>query len=381
MKKTKILALALAAALSFGAIGSAPIAVNASSITKMNESENLEVITPKQLPAYDSSTDGFKTYHLDIRSGQMEVIQPIKIDHKGQLLVELTGAGMPSSLNAQLYSDKACTSKVGYGSILTLDQPVDTLKAPILKKGTYYLKISSYKALTTDASIEMKPYNQSGDDKTLKNKTWAGTFNITNGKYVYHKVNITSPGYIKVEAKKNSEYSVVSGIKLYNSKKQSLTDEKSLSSYGNYSTYYAVKKGTYYIGVKQSDEYKIRYTYKAVKPSGGSSKSKAVNIKKGSTAKGLIYPGGSTNTSDWYKVTLTSKRNLSLSFKAYGNETIRFNVVPASSHVILFGANTYIMDAGATTLKTKEPLAKGTYYIQVTKNKSSASGHYQIKFN
>lgn len=381
MKRTKILALALAAALSFGAIGATPAAVNASSLTKMDESEVLEVITPKKLQAYDSSTDGFKTYNMDIPTGQKGIIQPIEIDGKGQLLVDLTGNEMPNSLDVQLFSNEECTTRVGYSTVLSMDQPVKTLKAPILKKGTYYLKISSYKALTSDASIEIKPYTQSGEDKTLKNNTWTGTFNVTSGKYVYHKVNISSPGYIKVEAKKDSQYSVVSGIKLYNSKKQSLTDEKSLSSYSNYSTYYAVKKGTYYIGVKQSDEYKIRYTYKAVKPSGGSSKSKAVNIKKGSTAKGLIYPGGSTNTSDWYKVTLTSKRNLSLSFKAYGNETIRFNVVPASSHVILFGASTYIMDAGATTLKTKEPLEKGTYYIQVTKNKSSASGHYQIKFN
>ena len=87
-----------------------------------------------------------------------------------------------------------------------------------------------------------------------------------------------------------STYSPSYSVKLMNSKKKSISgDYQSVYASKNYTTYFGVGKGTYYIAVKTSDPiYGIRTTYNKVTEKSGSTKSKAKSIYKKGTKKGII---------------------------------------------------------------------------------------------
>lgn len=374
MKKFKLLFSTLAICLFLALLS---VNINVAQATEVGGTQ--DELTPGAIITGDEDPASFPSYDITVPLATKNIVVPIKMDYKGQLTVLLEGKSVPAGIDVTLYSDSACTSKVGYSRYLTSSSMSDTLKVSVPQKGTYYLEFNMSSYSKADGMVTITPYSLSSEQKTLKNKQWAGSHYYSYDTSIDHKITVTKPGYIKVEGASSSGYSVY--VTLCNSKKAAFSDQIYLSSSKDYSTYFAVKKGTYYIKAKSSDDYKLRYSFTEVKDSAASTKAKAVTIAKGKTKSGLILSEDSVNKVDWYKISISKKQKLSFDVSAKSCDSIKFEVVPASSRVILFGSTFYLYDVYAGTYGTKDSMPAGTYYIKVTKTDKTSSGTYSIKFN
>lgn len=223
---------------------------------------------------------------------------------------------------------------------------------------------------------------------SLANNTWysqtEGPADMSYSDSTYFKIQVKKTGYLKIQG--NGYYSDGSVSSMYfkflNSKKKVLNDSEGCSSYNGYTSHFAVKKGTYYVAVRGTGAYRLRYSFSAVSEKSGSKQKKAVKIKKGKTIKGLVLYGESNTKCDWYKIVLTKKQKLTFTFGARATGYIRFQIVPASKKVRLYNASGYLRDE-TNTYQTKDKLPKGTYYVKILKGASAGktdSGLYTIKW-
>ena len=211
------------------------------------------------------------------------------------------------------------------------------------------------------------------------------TYNIKNADYsttVYHKITVNSPGFITLtgwekyptSSSKNGMY-----IRLYNSKKMALEGKNvsALVKNGNYTGYYAVKKGTYYVQTKACKNYRLKYTFTKVTDKSGNSKAKALGIKRNTKYKGLLLAGESGKTADWYKFTLSKEQYISLAVGVKANNSIRFQIYPGNSANAF--TNGYAYGARGNT-KMAGRLKAGTYYVKVSRqgNKKGTNGYYYL---
>lgn len=384
MRKSKVLLSILTMSLCFVL---QPMNAKASEITTdvtptvtegVTQTESVPVIQPFSLYTGEEDTTNLPSYDIVVPLVTKTIVVPIQMDYKGQLKIRLVGKEVSKGVDVALFSDEACTLNIGYSKYLSSSSLENDMKLDIPKKATYYLKFELPNYADADAIVAITPYSFSSEDKILKNKEWVGTHPYSYEVQTSHKITVTKPGYIKIEGAFPSGGSSMY-VTLCNSKKVEVSNQKYLYSSDNYSTYYAVKKGTYYINVKAYDDFKLRYTFTAVNDSSAESQKKATVIGKGKTVKGLILSEDSTKKVDWYKVKLTKSQKLTLTVNAKSCDTLNFEIVPASSKVVLFGSSFNMYEDEGGTYGTKEAMPAGTYYIKVTKKDAKTSGYYSIK--
>lgn len=356
-----------------------PQNVCATDISDTATTDNLAIV-PKSLETGEEDLTTLESYDLVVPLSTKTLVVPINMEYQGCLNINLIGKIIPDDLKVDLYTDEACTSVIGYSSYLNLHKFQDNLVTKIPSKGIYYLKFTLDSNAGGDAAITITPYSMSSENKTLKNKTWICSYPMSYDDQISHKITISKPGYIKVEAVSLAEVASSTTVTLLNSKNTNLSDSVYLSKTGDNTTYFGVKKGTYYINGKSSDIYKLRYSFVAVTDKGSSTKSKATTILKGKAIKGLVQSTDSIKKADWYKVKLTKKQKLRLNIYAKSNDSLRFEIIPASKNVILWGSIITLYDYDGGVYSTKESMPAGTYYIKVTKKAKTSSGYYTIKF-
>ncbi len=176
-------------------------------------------------------------------------------------------------------------------------------------------------------------------------------------------------------------------VTLCNYKKQALSKEVFVSSYsGSKSVVFAVNKNTtYYFKVNSSSgsRFALKTSFTTVSEKSGSKVSKAVSIKKGKTAKGLILPGSSTK--DYYKIVVSKSQKVSLKFTGKAcTGTIRINVY-SDKKLKRWVGTVYCNGASYSTTRRvytlgSSKLRKGTYYIQVERSDSKTNGYYSIQW-
>jgi len=337
-------------------------------------------IKPTALNDFESSTANVTSYNMSLPTGTTSKVQQIEMSHPGRLEIDIYSSGLSSFVYFELYSNSGCTERVGGSASIYASRLTDQFYANIPKAATYYLKIyrSAYYSDNT-ANFTIKPYSYSGADKTLKSGAWSGTYATDYNQTIYHKVVISKPGYITVQGYSKGSISTPKSsvsISLTNSKKKAL-EGSFLSSGNNFTTYFGVKKGTYYIAVKNYGHYKLKYTFKAVSDKSGSSKRKATTLKKNKPVKGLLISNESAKKSDWFKIKLTKKKKISFKVNANVSDYFRVKLIPKNSRI--YGTSKLI-GPGITSLKTTSKLPAGTYYIQITKYSASSpsSGVYSI---
>lgn len=376
MQKVKLLFGILVACFCISVL---PQNVFATDISDTTTTDNLEIV-PKLLETGEEDLTTFESYDLVVPLSTKTLIVPINMEYQGSLNIKLIGKINPSNLEVALYSDEACTSAIGYSKYLNLNTLENDLVTKIPAKGTYYLKLTLSSNANSNAAITITPYSMSGENKALTNKVWNCSYPMSYDSQISHKITISKPGYIKVEAVSLAEYESSTTVTLLNSKNAKLSDSVYLSNTGDYATYFGVKKGTYYINGKSSDIYKLRYSFVAITDRGSPTKSKATTILKGKTIKGLVQATDSIKKIDWYKVKLTKKQKLGLNIDSKSSDSLRFEIIPASKNVILWGSIITLYDNDGGSYSTKESMPAGTYYIKVTKTAKTSSGYYTIKF-
>lgn len=250
----------------------------------------------------------------------------------------------------------------------------------------------------------------------LKNKKWVsgqggayetdkdGTIVYNSYGTVYYKIKIPKQGYIIVDVKTSSlpgeddynaqddEYDGDSGWTdvdlLSSSKKELSVNSNILTDKKNYSFSWAVKKGTYYLAVRGTQKYNIRYAYTAVTKvsKSGSSAKNAVSLKKGKLVKDLLFP----MKYHYFKINLPEKSKVTLVFdsKIKDSDFMKLNMqlaVKKGKTYRTVNENGELVkknDAVWWEINGKEKvtlnLSKGTYYIRM--NGGVSSGYYTMKW-
>lgn len=168
-----------------------------------------------------------------------------------------------------------------------------------------------------------------------------------------------------------------------------------------YNITYGVKaKTTYYFRIESSAGVRFRATVSSIsKKNAGKTRKKAKTINQNKNIKGVIVAGD--KTTDWYKLRLTQRKKVELSFTAKTNgwdgqngekllDGIRFTFCDSKGR--MFAENAYHnLTRGQTKSawgyyltregsKKKLGLNPGTYYIKVKRLNNSSSGEYTLKW-
>lgn len=210
----------------------------------------------------------------------------------------------------------------------------------------------------------------------------------SDGKFydtTYFKISIPQDGYITVQSNAISdslkkEFSV--NAELCDSKMNSLQRYNEILSTRNPKTYYGVKKGIYYIKVT-GREYRLKYSFKSVSDRSGKTKSKAKNISRSKTVKGLVIANEKNNQIDWYKFVLKKPQKISFTFGAYSNFFLSFKVTTANTKSSKYSVLNNRTNS-TRSIKKWWTFPAGVYYIQVSRLAKSdswnPSGYYTIKW-
>lgn len=321
---------------------------------------------------------------LDVSDSECGLVIPVKISTPGTLKVKLNYTRLDKSLEADLYTDSACTNRVsGFFVYGTQGDVMKEDYVSLTKAGTYYLKVNSTyfswstEAFTNSFNLTVSEYTMS--DKTIKSGQTINYYRQTSDKY-WFKYKAAKTGSLTV--KLNATYG--SYITLNNSKKKAISDEEWVSSgYHNNQWTFAVKKGTtYYISVSSISDNEINgITVKntAIKEKSGSSRKKAVTLKAKKTVKGTVLYG--SKTSDWYKIKVNKKKKVTFTLNGNVSGGIKFIVYNSKGKKI--DTYNYIGNKALLSLTYGTSYGKanaGTYYIRMVRKDKKSSGTYSLKW-
>lgn len=234
-----------------------------------------------------------------------------------------------------------------------------------------------------------------------------GSYSVT-GKVTYIRIEPSVTGYITIKAQN------ARGDGLYSrgywtfcdSKKKALgqADEswktKPGTTAADYTRTYGVKKNTvYFLAVKSYGGVKLTATVKAVAKDTNSSMATAKTLSEGKKAKGLLVAG--EGRTDWFRISLSSKSRLVLSYTAKTNGSalkkkpgikITFCKADGTVYGTFADGTSYdrmdirnsskavricYMKAGSD----KElKIAAGIYYVKVERANAASSGYYTLKW-
>lgn len=310
-------------------------------------------------------------------------IIPIQMDYKGVLTLAAAATGLSASVDVVLYSDQACTMQVGSSDFLSSSYLTLSKSYTITAAGTYYLKFNWRWDIPDNGSvIAVGAYAYSGAEVTLNNTyqaIYTGDSTVTN----YHKLVLASDSLVTLFGNSYSTYDGTASnlsLNLCDSNKITL-DDPYMYSGNQYFEIYALKKGTYYVATSSSSPYQLKATVTKVKDQSGASKAKAKTLKKKKTVKGIVALSEGTAKADWFKIKLTKKAKIKLTYtaKCTGSSSLRLQVIPANKNYTLIGDTIY-MKTGTGGISSKKKLNKGTYYIKINKSYADYSGSYSIKY-
>ena len=331
---------------------------------------------------YVGANMGHVTYDIDstpltVGGYYRGYAEKIQISEKGTIYMMVIGeddsTGRHGYVNFGVFKDAALTQSVDSWTNVSADgESVNGRAFKITEAGTYYLGVYSFINSASSAKnyevLSLAAYSK-GTDRTLSNGKWTAV-GQKDDQTNYFKFKATSTGYIKVN---NSDRVYVT---LCSSGKKALSGE----TLNLYDPVYGVKKGnTYYVKVRAlyntSGMYQLKVTNTGVSEKSGTTKSKAVTIKKGSTKKGTITAGSSK--ADWYKFKLTSKKTVKMTIKGATNDQLKIAVYDGKNVV---KTSTIYNSTKSITLTSVGKWSKGTYHIKVYRGNSKSSGWYSLKW-
>ncbi|MGC2871961.1 hypothetical protein ACDL92_01520 [Ihubacter sp. mB4P-1] len=319
-------------------------------------------------------------------------IIPITVAKAGTIAIPMEGFEVGKGVTASIHSTPAATNgdRIGGTKYISSSNMNGTLYVKVAKAGTYYLKFetASYSA-GTPQSVDFNVLLYPAGGTLTKGKIFRGSSPDGSDKVSYYKVTVPGNGYLTVSfLESDSSYPSYS-IKLANSKKNFLFPNfEYISSSKGYKTRIGVKKGTYYIAVKNSDKaYGMKVSYTSVKENSGTTKGKAKSIYKGNTKKGIINASQSSTSGDWYKFKITKSQYVKFNIDVMGNSGggsggLKFSFYQAGKNYAAFTKNLYGDASADIQLYTSgygTKLAPGTYYIKVQKY-SYGNGYYKIRW-
>ena len=332
-----------------------------------------ETVVPKEVVTINDMTDNnsFTCFTVQLGADVSSTdVKDIQVNHDGVLVLGYAATGRYANVYLDLYSDAACTKNVGYTAYMS-SSSLSGQEEYKVSKGTYYLK-TSYASYSEPTAVNDIGFAIRGYSASAKNVNGNGCVTYTKDydRTVYHKLKVAHTGMVSIGGFYKSGSGYVSGlsIQLLNSKKVQMT-RLYTSENEKYTESVVLKKGTYYLAVKESYKYVLTANNSSkLKDDSAASKNKAKLIKSGKKVNTYFTVSDSTSKAKWFKIKLnkTTKLKFDVSVATSGNNDIKVEVIPADSRQIIFNSTQYVNSKGSKII-SKGKFKPGTYYICVTK--------------
>lgn len=235
-------------------------------------------------------------------------------------------------------------------------------------RGSYYLTQISAKGNSVKLSASFSTgYNLKKGKKT--------TINSRNcGQYFYLKVVPDVTGVLNVYTSPSS----LGNVTLCNSKKKPVSSTQQLDySYDKKFVFGVQKKKTYYLRVESKDVLTVKYTTKAYKDTGASTRSKGTMLSRSKTYSGLIYAGRTSES--WYRFKTKTSQIISLDLKGFSYEGIGITMYDKNYNELM--SYTIFTDInGTASINTGVAYPADLYYICVKRTDPLSSGWYSLKW-
>ncbi|MCI8489797.1 MAG: hypothetical protein HFJ04_06055 [Lachnospiraceae bacterium] len=335
-----------------------------------------ETIIPTYL-GKNGNTSSASTYRYKLNVNRGKVIVPVQISHAGLAVFEVSPnfptEGADTALGVVLSGGSAIDDSSDWLCVETsLDN--QTVKVQGYAKGacTWNLIFLVMDDDLPDADVTVKAYQKAMDtgDSTLKKGKWDSYF-IESDSTALYKIKTPSSGMLKLEV------DIEKGSSIYN---PVLLDSKGRSvlpgSYAKKVNYYGLKKGTYYLRIKNISLYKggvcrMRYTFEKIKIASHTKKSNAINLKKGKAVKGIFLPGNK-KAEHWYKVNISQNQMATVTASTKSN-TKNFSLSIYQEN----GKSVKKFSLKNSKTQKKVRLKTGMYYFVI---KGSSTGSYSVQW-
>lgn len=390
MKKTAVL-LCLAGSLALGQFNY----VEATSIVdSSNKITTVETVPHVLTTGTTSDLEKKKTYNISVSEQEKEKVYiPIVATNAGLISCDMqckSNVVTAGSVTAVICTDKKGTVVKGTEKKLNLGKKNDEYVTSFYaKKGkTYYLQLEvSEKTMTENGEFRFQLELQeiSSANRTLKNKQVVKAYQDGKGSVIYYKVKVTKTGYLTVNTSYDEENCGSPVVVLCNSKKKAISLKVKNDALSKNKTVFAVKKGTYYLKVKDvKGGFQIRSTFTSVADKSGTSKAKAKALKVGGKkVKAVLLTTDKKSKYDWYKFTLKKSSYIRINFtgSTTGSSKAILEVIPPASNVKFKTKSVLqfsgIEENGSGQGATAWPA--GTWYIRVNKSVAKGSGVYSLQ--
>lgn len=389
-RKKYIVACLLCACLALGHVSE----VQGATIT---ENETLQV-TEETVPYVFTTGDakdleGMNSYTITVKKEeQKEVYVPVTASGSGLMVYSLgckneivsQGAVSVAVYDEQRELVSGTEKSFHFGGV----ENTVYAKSFYAQKGkTYYLKLSVSEDLSIkedDYEFQLDLQQISSENRTLKDKKVVKAYQPEEGSSLYYKIDIKKSGYITVDTLYDLEDCGNPSVVLCDSKKKTISAKASNNLLSENQSVFAVKKGIYYLKVKDiTGSYQISYHFTAVTDKSGSKKSKAKKLTLGGAKlKGIVLVTEKKTKYDWYKFTLSKSSAVRITFtgSTTGSSKIKLEVIPPASN-IKFDKKPILSFQGIDSSGSGKSGAKwpaGTWYIRVNKSADNGSGVYSL---
>ena len=330
-----------------------------------------------------NSADGAYVNTIEV-TGENSASADIKMPQKG-IMVLFFVEGIPADCSVSVKDSKGADR-----GTVRLEKSSEEMNLPV-----YYDKADTYTytyTFTSDTCGSFSLKYQAGyapvKGSLKNNKVFYGS---SPEGYAYYRINVPGNGYMTVNTESKVYGDTAAGVQLTSADKKSYFKDYELFTDGE-AIRMGVSKGTYYLKVSLSnpyDVYALKYSFKSVKATAGSSKSKAQTIKKGTVKKGIISASQKTSRADWYRFTINKTQNVDISVCTDTN--MGGNTDGGIKISFYEKGKGYAF--GKSVLNSEQPekilfpysnpstkkLAPGTYYIKVQKT-GNCNGYYRLKW-
>lgn len=392
----KILVSTLAASLFFGNCEVA----EAIQISVGETEQIVEDVLPSVMVTGDlDDIESTNSYHiLATEQEKQNIVVPVTVTSAGLVScnimndcmiatgVSASGAG----ITVGVYADEACTQCLKDEQTSECNDIGDMVyqaSFEVETGGIYYIRLSVDPQIQTGDGkymFTMDLQQVSSADRTLSDGEYVKAYQSGSGSVIYYKIKTRKSGVLTVDAMYDSEDPGSPKLTLCNAKKKAITVSASNNAASNYTSVFAVSKGTYYLKVANvKGTYQLRYEFSAVSDKSGSKKSKAKTITIGKTGvKGMVLAGDQKSKYDWYKFKLKKKSKIKIVFSGSttGNSKLKAEVMPAASKIKIDQDAAFTITGIDDSRKASSDVwPAGTWYIRVSKDMAKGSGTYAIK--
>lgn len=335
-----------------------------------------------------SKEEGY--YEVKFPDEEEVMVMPINISDKGGLFITLGEDNTNYySLDVNLYSDEACTKKVGSTVYLFSGDVTKTKNITIDKSGLYYMQFNlSKKSDTGTISFLMQLALVSAEDQTLTQDEINFSYQDYDKPDTTYKIVVEATGLVTLTLGTDYEYGFSGKVQLLDKDKKALSTATSVyaskndeGEYNDVQRFYAVNKGTYYVKVDTGNGmYGIQYGFSEVKDASGAEKAKAKAIKLGGSAvKGMCATSDATSKTDWYSIKLTNDKKIVITVNSKVDGKLKFEILDSKGRTLWYGSRTIYDGEDEMVLESDGKFSKGTYYIKISKYDKTSSGYYTIK--